>query len=998
MTISLGEKLAPVLRSSVQLFTWFVNNIGAVIAGWLSYISVIKLASVAKATHTTITKASTIANAAETASLKAHMLSLRRATTSTKLLAAAKLLLAGNAKAAVLALKMVMGPIGWIATGIGLVVAALVVFRREVKSTEEVISDLEGATQRYTESGSSNVQRLTNEYETLKGKTTRTAAENDRLRLVIDELAKSVPGVVTQFDAYGRALDINISKVKEWSKEYREATKWALQGEVKEGEERLADLDKQIKSKQDVYLKGSWQRQKTKYIGGELITLPETEEIGYSSEIRQQAAGEAQKLIVERDKLKETVQAAKDTLADIKKIEDGVVNGESNDIAAISVRIADLRKQIKEENAALNELRASDSQATEDEITAQELKIKGLEKQLETLTGKTDKAAAKIQQKEESTTTKRTEFIRKQARKLEDIQSQIKDIEIAKYEEGLNKKLILSERAGQKELTQQQRANVDLLTETDKHIAEIQKKGKKQTAEDKAQLEQLNTQREQLVKSGGEIELAIITKNALAREKIMKEANEKELRTFIATQMAMSNYLLANEAAKALQKQQRDAHKSKLNKAKEDYAEELNLIELQHTIEQMMIRKGHLTKRQAREKESQENLRYAQDQLNATKKSQQAIYDAEAELLKKRLDNGEISAKEYERQIKLLMDRVALIIAQANDSVQGAEQASKRTTWLGNLLGMDDDQVEQLKEQAFRVASEIANTITQIGMENSQHQLKVETERIDKTKDKELKALDERKRKGVLTEKQYEKQKEAIEKRAEKQKERAEREAFEREKRLKIAQVWTDVVMGIAKIWSEWGTSPFKLPWAIAQTAFLTITGGAQTAQIASAKYAQGGVVDMYSEGQAASFGMIRGRSHASGGNQLSIDGKPIAEVEGNETLVILRRGSEAFAPILSEMNASIGGRKFAQGGVVRSPNMKIPTPAPLPRSLFAPNAAVESQFAGFREDIQAAIGRLDANIQAVNTRIDNLRVHVVETDVTEAQNSVRAMVQQATY
>lgn len=188
----------------------------------------------------------------------------------------------------------------------------------------------------------------------------------------------------------------------------------------------------------------------------------------------------------------------------------------------------------------------------------------------------------------------------------------------------------------------------------------------------------------------------------------------------------------------------------------------------------MMIRKGLLTKRQAREKESQENLRYAQDQLNATKRSQQAIYDAEAELLKKRLDNGEISAEEYERQIKLLMGRVALTIAQANDSVQGAERASRRTTWLGDLLGMDDDQVEQLKQQAFQVASEIANTITQIGMQNSQHQLKVETERIDKTKDKELKALDERKRKGVLTEKQYEKQKEAIEKKAEKQKERAE--------------------------------------------------------------------------------------------------------------------------------------------------------------------------------------------------------------------------------
>lgn len=47
---------------------------------------------------------------------------------------------------------------------------------------------------------------------------------------------------------------------------------------------------------------------------------------------------------------------------------------------------------------------------------------------------------------------------------------------------------------------------------------------------------------------------------------------------------------------------------------------------------------------------------------------------------------------------------------------------------------------------------------------------------------------------------------------------------------------------------------------------------------------------------------------------------------------------------------------------------------------------------------MRAAIQRLDANIQAVNTRVDNIRVHVLEMEITDTQNRVRAMVQQATY
>lgn len=60
-------------------------------------------------------------------------------------------------------------------------------------------------------------QRLTGllaEYENLSGRTNLNTEEQERLHTVIDELSDAVPGVVTEFDAYGNALAINTSAVR----------------------------------------------------------------------------------------------------------------------------------------------------------------------------------------------------------------------------------------------------------------------------------------------------------------------------------------------------------------------------------------------------------------------------------------------------------------------------------------------------------------------------------------------------------------------------------------------------------------------------------------------------------------------------------------------------------------------------------------------------------------------------------------------------------------
>lgn len=213
---------------------------------------------------------------------------------------------------------------------------------------------------------------------------------------------------------------------------------------------------------------------------------------------------------------------------------------------------AGVLQRLKDERAALEQQLDTADASDTTEIERIRALISAKQAEIDAFEGKNRKHLDKLQKQEENAFEKRAEFLSKQARKLEDIENQIADMQVAAYEDGLNKKLIQSERGGQKELVQQRRANADLLAETDKHIEALTDKGGKRTEEEERQLEELNAQRGQLIAAGGRGELAIIAKNALAREKIMREANEEELNEYIDFQMKIGNYALANEADRSI--------------------------------------------------------------------------------------------------------------------------------------------------------------------------------------------------------------------------------------------------------------------------------------------------------------------------------------------------------------------------------------------------------------------------------------------------------------
>ena len=125
-------------------------------------------------------------------------------------------------------------------------------------------------------------------------------------------------------------------------------------------------------------------------------------------------------------------------------------------------------------------------------------------------------------------------------------------------------------------------------------------------------------------------------------------------------------------------------------------------------------------------------------------------------------------------------------------------------------------------------------------------------------------------------------------------------------------------------------------------------------------KKAKGGMIEEFANG-----GMVKGKSHAQGGEKFAVGGR-VVELEGGEA-VINKRSTSMFSSQLSAMNAAGGGVKFADGGLLNQPSFS--------QQQF--NALGQNQMMG-------AMG-------------GSSKVVVVEADITDSQNTVSVIQSQAT-
>ena len=156
-------------------------------------------------------------------------------------------------------------------------------------------------------------------------------------------------------------------------------------------------------------------------------------------------------------------------------------------------------------------------------------------------------------------------------------------------------------------------------------------------------------------------------------------------------------------------------------------------------------------------------------------------------------------------------------------------------------------------------------------------------------------------------------------------------------------------------------TVPFPFNLAVAATAGIMVGKLVDRGlSMIPSEFGEGGVI------QYANGGMVHGKSHAFGGEKFAVGGR-VVELEGGEA-VINKRSTAMFRSQLSAMNAAGGGVKFADGGLLNMPSFT--------QQQF--NAVGQNQMMG-----------------AVS---QGSKVVVVESDITQAQQSVSVIESQVTF
>lgn len=332
-----------------------------------------------------------------------------------------------------------------------------------------------------------------------------------------------------------------------------------------------------------------------------------------------------------------------------------------------------------------------------------------------------------------------------------------------------------------------------------------------------------------------------------------------------------------------------------------------------------------------------------------------------------------INTTEIEKDIKALTTEM---LHEIGNEIDNATDLGKQTVSpLARALGVSDDELKQIKDHALQAAGQIFNSIAQLSNNATQRRLKDELDAIEKEAESEKAILEGKFEKGVLTQKEYEQKLAEIDEQTAERKEQANKEAFEKQKRWNIAQALMNAAMAITKTFAEYGGTP--IAWVM--SAITAATTAAEIAVIASQKYARGGE--------------LHGPSHAQGGIKGFVGNQHI-EAEGGE-VIINKRSSAKHRKLLSLINSDNGwgddfakarsggsGRFFARGGMIGGYDFRI--------SGVPDNSSSLSKF------VQQQTDNLRASFDAINRRIDNLRVSVLLSDIEAKSNEKRVHISRA--
>lgn len=782
-----------IFKSLINILTSFVGVLNSLVNLFSKYAGVVKTVTVAVVTYIASVKLSVLwtkneagATVLSTVALKAKTAAMKLATTASWLWSAAISLLTGNIKGATYAFKIFTtaikaSPIGLLAAGAAAVVTGLMALRKETKSTEEVISDLGTATENYVQSGK-KVADLAREYETLKGKTERTKEENERLDTIMNQLAQTIPGVVTQFDEYGRALDINIEKVKAYSTEQKEAAELALKHQIEEGRKQVKELDRQIKEQQLIYQKG------IKTVFGNWGAMANDEDRGA-------AATKANELFAQQAKLIESIANAEKELQGIRESGSNAgITGAVSEKDAITVakRIQEIRDQIVKTNNDLKKLREGDEILNIDEIKKSEQTLKDLGSELELLIGKQEKAK------------KATDDSAKIAERLAKAQSDLINLRLQEQLDGFKK------------IADDEKNSYSIRMDAAKEYENARKDQIKNTADGELKILEINLAEEKKKYAGQKDVLSNLEKTYASQILVVGQKKNNELNKAEQDAVSQREKMAQDEVKRLTEVYTKlvDQRKKAIDNQESQDVADLNPKSFRN-FEKYEKAKADIQKKYAMERQNVE-IDVIKEQINAYKKL---------------ADSTEVTEEQrktiLEKSAELEINLIGLVL---KARIAANEAAAKDTKSTYDIVS------EFIKEHQIEYDA-IMNawqTLTDIGAEISRRNIEridAEIDAINKKKDAELDALD----KSVATDEVKAREKERIEQRAAAQTANLERRKRQEqikqanwEKAWALSQVAISTATAIMKAWE------LGFPAAIPIIALVGATGIAQAAMIAS--------------------------------------------------------------------------------------------------------------------------------------------------------------------
>lgn len=290
-------------------------------------------------------------------------------------------------------------------------------------------------------------------------------------------------------------------------------------------------------------------------------------------------------------------------------------------------------------------------------------------------------------------------------------------------------------------------------------------------------------------------------------------------------------------------------------------------------------------------------------------------------------------------------------------------------------LGVTDEQLSTIKKSALSAAQDIFNSISQMSQEAIERRLGDELDSIDREAESEKAILEAKLENNLITQKEYEKKLAELDAETEARKEEANKDAFNKKKAWSIGQAIINGALAVTNIWSQWGAQPIV---AGILTGIAATANAIEIATIAAQKYARGGE--------------LHGPSHAQGGIKGFVGNRHI-EAEGGE-IIINKRSSAKHRKLLSLINSDNGwgddfasaragsGRFFARGGVLGGYDFRT-SPLPDTRS-------------GLMKFAQQQTANVENAINAINQRIDNLRVYLPLSDIEQRSNEKRVHISRA--